>query len=126
MLKIEILKYDFTVCKLKEITEKPKKENFCFLSRTDDEISLVCPTHLVPENTEAREDSWRGFRICGTLDFSLIGILANIASLLAEEKISIFAVSTYNTDYVFTKKDVFDNAINVLKTSGYIIHDTEI
>ena len=126
MLKIDILKDDFTVCKLKELPEKQIGEKFCFLSVTDSEISLVCPTRLVPENTEAREDGWRGFRICGTLDFSLIAILAGISGLLAKEKISVFALSTYDTDYIFTKSDTFSAAIKTLSDNGYTINNTEI
>lgn len=126
MLKIDILKDDFTVCKLKELPQRQISEKFCFLSVTDSEISLVCPKGLVPENTEAREDSWRGFRICGTLDFSLIGILADISGLLAQKKISVFAVSTYDTDYIFTKSESFSAALKTLSENGYTINNTEI
>ena len=62
-----------------------------------------------------RDDGWRGFRVCGTLDFSLIGILAWIAETLAANEISIFAISTYNTDYVLVKEENFDKALEVLK-----------
>ena len=89
------------------------------MGKTDGELSLVCPTEEVPENTLAREDGWRGFRIEGVLDFSLIGILAKISGILAEEKIGIFAVSTYNTDYIFTKEAAFSRAMDALKAAGY-------
>ena len=68
-------------------------------------------------------DGWRAFRIQGVLDFSLVGILSKISALLAENKIGIFAVSTYNTDYVFTKAERFDKAISVLSCAGYEIID---
>ena len=126
MLKIDILKDDFTVCKLKELPKRQTLQKFCFLSVTDSEISLVCPVCLVPENTESRVDNWKGFRICGTLDFSLIGILAHISGLLAKEKISVFAVSTYDTDYIFTKSESFSAAVKTLSGNGYTINNTEI
>ena len=72
-----------------------------------------------PENTTDRDDHWKAFRICGVLDFSLIGILAGIASVLASERIGIFAISTYNTDYILTKEENFKMAIQALKEAGY-------
>ena len=84
-------------------------------------MSLVCLTENVPDNTTDRDDGWRAFRIEGVLDFSLIGILAKISTILAENKIGIFAVSTYNTDYILTKAEQFDKAIKVLADSGYEI-----
>ena len=68
-----------------------------------------------------RDDGWRAFRIEGTLDFSLIGILSKISSLLAEQQIGIFAVSTYDTDYVLTKSVSFAKAMDVLEKAGYEI-----
>ncbi len=77
----------------------------------------------VPSNVIKRDDGWRAFRIQGVLDFSLIGILAKIASVLADNGISIFAVSTYNTDYVMVKKENFQDALEVLAAAGYEIVD---
>ena len=81
----------------------------------------MCKTQDAPSETIARDDGWGGFRIEGTLDFSLIGILSKISSLLAENKIGIFAVSTYNTDYIFVKKDALSDALSILKRAGYDI-----
>lgn len=117
---LEILKYNFSVCKIKKDTEVTTRD-FCFLSYTDEEISLVCPTEIVPKDTLEREDGWNGFRIQGVLDFSLIGILSKISSILAANKIGIFAVSTYNTDYLFIKSEDFQNALSVLQKEGYKI-----
>ena len=94
---------------------------FCFLARTDEEYSLVCPTDLTPSRTIAREDGWKAFRIEGILDFGLVGILARITSVLAGKRIPIFAVSTYNTDYLFIKQERFDEAINLLQEDDYEI-----
>ena len=68
-----------------------------------------------------RVDGWRGFRIEGVLDFSLIGVLAKISALLAEEEIGILAVSTYNTDYIFVKKEQEEKALSRLGRAGYKI-----
>ena len=80
---------------------------------------MVCKTEDVPSKTVEREDGWRGFRIQGMLDFSLIGILSKLSGILAEHKIGIFAVSTYNTDYILVKEENFEKALYVLGSEGY-------
>ena len=75
----------------------------------------------MPDKTIKRDDGWKCFRIQGVLDFSLIGILSKLSAVLAENKIGIFAVSTYNTDYILVKEENFDRALNVLASEGYII-----
>ena len=80
-------------------------------------------TENVPENVTEQDDGWKAFRIQGVLDFSLIGILAKIAGLLAENKIGIFAISTYNTDYILTREENYEKALEVLKQAGYQIID---
>ena len=94
---------------------------FCFIGKTDEEISLVCPTANAPTDTTEKEDGWKGFRIQGTLDFSLIGIISEISAILAKNEIGIFAVSTYNTDYIFVKSENFEKAISALISAGYNI-----
>ncbi len=98
-------------------------QEFCFTGRTEEENSLVCMTENVPENVTEQDDGWKAFRIQGVLDFSLIGILAKIAGLLAENKIGIFAISTYNTDYILTREENYEKALEVLKQAGYQIID---
>lgn len=120
-MKIKTLPYDFTVCKPKDAADINLAEDFCFVGRTDEELSLVCKMENVPENTTEREDGWQCFRIEGPLDFSLVGILAKISAVLAENHIGIFAVSTYDTDYILTKKENFAKAIAALKQAGYEI-----
>ena len=122
-MTIRVLPCDFTVCQIGDLASADLTAPFTFLSRTDEELSLVCPTDLCPAETIRREDGWKGFGICGELDFSLIGILSKIAVILAENRISIFAISTYNTDYVLTKKDRFPLALSLLKAAGYEIEE---
>ena len=120
-MELKKLPYSFTICKLTDASDINFKSEFCFFSRTDQEISLVCKTVDTPPNIINREDGWRGFRIEGTLDFSLIGILSKISTILAENKIGIFVVSTYNTDYVFVKDNSYEKAMNILSDAGYTI-----
>ncbi len=124
-MKIEALKQTFSVCELQDNSQFNLDYDLYFLGKTDQEISLVCPTSHVPENVIAREDGWRAFRIVGVLDFSLIGILSRIATLLAESQIEIFVISTFNTDYILTKEEQFDEALLVLAQAGYDVVATK-
>lgn len=118
-MKIKVIEQEFSIGKVEDFSEVDIQNEFCFLAKTDQENSLVCPTEDLPENVLIKEDGWKAFRIQGVLDFSLIGILADISSLLAEHKIGIFVISTYNTDYVLTKTDNFNKAVSLLEKYGY-------
>lgn len=118
-MELKRLDYDFSVCKVADLNDVDMTQEFCFVGKTDEELSLVCITENVPDNTIEREDGWKGFRIQGVLDFSLIGILSKISGILADNKIGIFAVSTYNTDYVLMKAENFERAMTVLVQEGY-------
>lgn len=120
-MNIQIIDCDFSVCKVRDYSQVDWNGSYCFIGKTDEENSLVCETARVPPNTLERDDGWRGFRIQGTLAFELTGILAGISALLANSGIAIFAVSTYNTDYVFTKKEKADQALAALVRAGYLI-----
>ena len=118
-MHIKAFDYDFTICRLRDMSEVDFEDEFCFFSKTDNEISLVCRTEKTPLNTEKRDDGWKGFRIDMVLDFTLTGILADISDVLAKNEIGIFAVSTYDTDYIFTKEENFEPALDVLAEHGY-------
>ena len=120
-MELEKLPFDFSVCKLKGADAVEWNKEFFFVGKTDEELSLVCRTEDVPAETIAREDGWRAFRIQGVLDFSLIGILSKLSGILAENKIGIFAVSTYNTDYIFVKAEDYERAMLLLAEAGYSI-----
>ena len=120
-MQLKRLPYDLTVCKLAATTDIDLSKDFYFIGKTDEELSLVCKTEDTPANTTDRDDGWKGFRIEGVLDFSLIGILSKISGILADNKIGIFAVSTYNTDYILVKKENFEKALRVLGEAGYEI-----
>lgn len=110
---------DFTICKVEDSSSVDLAQEFVFLSKTDEELSLVCESSSTPPDVKERSDGWRAFRIEGVLDFSLIGILAKISTILADAGIGIFALSTYNTDYIFTRAGQFDRALQVLEAEGY-------
>jgi hypothetical protein len=120
-MKLKIIDQDFSICKVADLSQVDYSDEFYFIGKTDEELSLVCNTDLVPKNAIECDNGWRAFRIKGVLDFSLVGILSRISTLLAENNIGIFAVSTYNTDYILVKKENFDKAINVLERNGYVI-----
>lgn len=118
-MKLKKLNFNFTICKVKYITDIDLTREIFFIGKTDEEISLVCKTEDTPVSTLDREDGWRGLRIQGTLDFSLTGVLSKLSGILAERKIGIFAISTYNTDYILVKAENYDKAIEALKSAGY-------
>lgn len=122
-MELKIIDKDFSICQVKDLSQIDYSDEFCFIGKTDEEISLVCNTNSVPKNAMECDNGWKAFRVEGVLDFSLIGILSRISTILAENKIGIFVVSTYNTDYVLTKKENFNRAIKVLESNGYEIRE---
>ena len=120
-MKLEKIEQIFSICKVKDTSNINLESEYCFVGKTDEEISLVCVLDDVPNNTIERDDGWKGFKIQGVLDFSLVGILSKISTILAENEIGIFAVSTYNTDYIFTKENNYEKALKVLLEAGYEI-----
>ena len=122
-MKLKKLPYNLTVCKTQSISDIDLSSDFFFIGMTDEELSLVCRTEDVPEKTVERDDGWRGFRIEGVLDFSLVGILSKLSTILAENGIGIFVVSTYNTDYILVKAENFERAMAVLAAAGYEVEE---
>ncbi|WP_074595734.1 ACT domain-containing protein [Streptococcus gallolyticus] len=121
MLTIKPITEEFAVCQVEDYSQVNLENPFVFTGATDGEKSLVCPIALVPENALSVDKTWSAFRIEGILDFSLIGILSKISSLLAENNIGIFAISTYNTDYILNKTADFQSVLRVLEEAGYQI-----
>lgn len=120
-MKIEKIEADLSICKVENYSEVNLSQEYCFIGKTDEENSLVCLTENVPENVVVRDDGWKVFRVQGTLDFSLIGILSKITAVLADNKIGIFAISTYNTDYILVKAENYNNSLTVLAEAGFSI-----
>ena len=118
-MELKRLEYNLTVCKMPDLSKIDMSAGFFFIGKTDEELSLVCKTEDTPAETIERDDGWKGFRIQGTLDFSLIGVLSKLSGILADHNIGIFAVSTYNTDYILVKAENFDRASKILVSEGY-------
>jgi hypothetical protein len=91
---------------------------FVSITRTADELSIVCPDSIKLESSRC-DSGWACFRVAGTLDFSLTGILADLAGVLARDAISLFAVSTFDTDYILVKKETLAPAVRALSAAGY-------
>jgi uncharacterized protein len=113
-----------TVCKLPADASVPgwatAGNTFVSITRTDEELSIVCEESLVPSDVP-QEAGWRRFKVEGPLDFSLVGILAAIAQPLATAAVSIFAISTHNTDYVLVKDAQIETALQALRNAGHAV-----
>ena len=120
-MELKRINYKLTVCKVEEASNINMDADFYFIVKTDEEVSLVCRTEDTPLSTVKRDDGWRGFRIQGVLDFSLIGILSKLSGILADHKIGIFTVSTYNTDYILVKEENYERALTILASEGYTV-----
>lgn len=120
-MTLEVLQQDFTVCKVAEASAIPLTLPYCFVGKTDHELSLVCPTEHTPATTIAREDGWRAFRVAGAMEFGLVGVLARLTGCLAAQDIPVFAVSTFDTDYVLVKAERLEAALAALAADGYTI-----
>ncbi len=122
-MQLEILNNKLKVVKLNTNETVPEivfKQEFYSITKTDEELSIVIDEDINVQS-DIVEYNWRAIKIVGTLDFALIGILSRISTILAQAEISIFAISTYNTDYILVKANQLENAIEVLKQNNYEI-----
>lgn len=120
-LALAILPERFAVCRLTAEAAIPgwaQTGPFVSITRTADELSVVCLEAAVPAEIQC-ERSWRVIKLVGPFDFALVGILVAVAVPLAEASISIFALSTYDTDYVLVRKGQFERAVAVLQAAGH-------
>ena len=118
-MNIKLLDYDFSILKVDNINNIDFNKEYFFYSKTDEEISIVCKSCDEVNSYISISRGWKGFRIDGVLDFSLIGIIKEISILLANNKIGIFVISTYNTDYVFVKEENYNKTVELLKANSY-------
>ena len=120
LLKLKVLNGDFSICKIKDIKDVNFNDEFFFVGKTDEEISLACKTEFVPNDCIAADDGWKGLRIEDALDLSLVGIIAEISAILAANDIAVFVISTFNTDYALVKSDDLTSAVSSLQDEGYV------
>ncbi len=122
-LIMKVLKEKFGVCRLDNtalIPDWSRNNEFFSITKTSDELSIVCSQNNIPNDIKFEKD-WRILKVEGPLDFSLIGILASISSTLSEKGISIFAISTYDTDYIMVKETDLEGAVGALSYKGHKI-----
>lgn len=124
-LKLTVLNSLYGVCRLDPQTEVPSwsmQGDFYTISRTHDELSVVCQSEWIPSTIKAERD-WRIFKIEGPFTFTQIGILNAVTSVLAESGISLFAISTFDTDYILVKGKDLEDAIRALRQAKHSIDD---
>jgi hypothetical protein len=123
MLELEVLPGEFSICRLSASSQVSidKSSGFVSITRTSEELSIVCASQFAPPDCDARSDGWRCLRVIGVLDLALTGILASILSPLAASKISTLAIATYNTDYILVRSDHIDLAIEALIEAGIAV-----
>lgn len=120
-LTLTVLHENFTIHRLAKHSDIPSSvfsAPIYFIAKTFDEVSIVLPDNIIIES-DTSEPDWRALKVVGPLDFTLTGVLSNIATVLARKKISIFALSTFDTDYILVKKDTLPAALAALKSNDY-------
>ena len=120
-LRLLILDEAFAVCRLAPDDEVPgwaRGEPFSSVTRSPDELSVVTPQRTVPAGI-ACEGEWRALRVEGPLDFSMVGVVADLATPLADAGIAIFVISTYDTDYLFVRERDLHQAADALAAVGH-------
>ncbi len=118
-MELKWIQGEYSLCKLRGADEIFFLGNCVFYAKTEDEISLVCETSFAPQSAPVRKDGWRMFRVTGQLDFSLTGILSRLSATLAQNGVGIFAVSTFDTDYIMVKAEQAGTAQDALERAGY-------
>ena len=121
-LTLQIFEPELAICRLPPTSPIPAwigDRDFVSVTRTPDELSIVCYEAQVPGEVKA-ERNWRMLGIKGPLDFSMTGVLASLVSPLSDAGIAVFAISTYNTDYLLVKTDRFERAMEILKLTCII------
>jgi uncharacterized protein len=125
-LRLVVLPGSYAVCRLSPGEPMPDTAlhgEFVSVARTQHEVSVVCPEGRVPAGAQV-EAGWRCLKVEGPLDFGLTGVLAALAVPLAEAGVSIFAVSTYDTDYLLVKAEALERAVAALEAAGHQLAST--
>jgi hypothetical protein len=122
-LTLRLINENFTIHSLSKVSTIPAEvfsARIFFIAKTFDEISIVLPQSIHIDSDEA-ELNWQALEVVGPLDFTMTGILSNISTVLANEKISIFAISTFDTDYILVKEEFMEAAAEALRINQYLV-----
>jgi uncharacterized protein len=113
----------YAICRLNADAPFPEwaKGNFVSLSRTQDELSIVCPQDNVP-TTVKHEADWCVLQVAGPMDLSVVGVLASLTRPLADAGVNLFAISTFDTDYLLVKTEKYDAAKVALEKAGHKVN----
>ena len=121
-MKLHLLDDLFAVCKLPDFSGVHLSGEIFFMARTDTEFSLVCPEKEIPANAIAVERGWRAMGVAGPLEFFLVGVISELAGILAREKLPIFAISTFDTDYLLVRDHHLPQALDALRQAGHEVN----
>ncbi|MCP4322190.1 MAG: ACT domain-containing protein [Alteromonadales bacterium] len=122
-LTLRLIKEQFAIHSLSESAVIPAEvfsASIFFIAKTFDEVSIVLPQNIVLDSDDV-ELNWQALEVVGPLAFTMTGILSNISTVLANEKISIFAISTFDTDYILVKQECIQPAIEALRNNKYLV-----
>ncbi|MBI4630526.1 MAG: ACT domain-containing protein [Chloroflexi bacterium] len=122
-LTLSVLPERYAACRFDSNEPIPAwatRSQFFTVTRTTDELSITCPEADVPRDVAKCEPGWRAFKLHGPFDFGLTGILTSVLNPLAEAGVGIFALSTFDTDYVLVKEENVEKAIEALRKFGHI------
>ena len=122
-LKLVLLPGLYAVCRLHKDASVPawaSPGEFLSITRTAEELSVVCSQNLVPDDVRC-ERGWRCLRVAGTMDFSMVGVVASLVTPLADARVSVLVVSTFDTDYMLVKESDLERALTALRTAGHVI-----
>jgi hypothetical protein len=130
-LALALLPERYCICRLDVRDELPawahlgaaRPMDFIAVTRTRGELSVVCPSRVVPADVPARSDGWRCLRVTGVLKLSLTGVLVRLLQPLAAASCPVFTVGTYETDYLLVTERDLPRAVEALRAAGHVVHD---
>ena len=123
MRSVTLLPDTLAICRLEPDAAVPDwgaSGSFYSITRTPDEVSIVCEQSAVPADVRS-EREWRCFKLAGPIPFTTVGVLAALVAPLADAGISVFAVSTFDTDYLLVKEADFSEAVAALRAAGHLV-----
>ena len=121
--RLTLLPDTFAVCRLEPQDAIPAwamAGSFSSITRTTEELSIVCDQAVVPDGVRCERD-WRCFKLAGPIPFTMVGVLASLVTPLADAGISVFAISTFDTDYVLVKEAEYQTAVASLRRAGHSV-----
>jgi hypothetical protein len=126
VMDLRVLSDRLSVCRLPADSPwpgPPAGPSFYSVTRTDAEMSVVCREDSVPIGAHVRvETDWRALEVAGPLDFSMVGVMAALTAPLADVDVSVFVVSTYDTDYVLVHAAALEKAVDALRSASHTVH----